>query len=460
MRISLSLSKTWGAVTGKATFLEDLLQGANTLILREASWLAGGVLLKAVAQLGTLYCLTRTLNVEQVGTFFAILSLFALVVPFIQLGTYDITVREIARREQPALVAGRAMQRTTATFLLLFPIVLLLKRWIPGEVSWTAFLLLAVSELFITCVLTNVMAVATGFRLHYVAALSDLLAGWSRFAAIYVAWQLGGGLNLVLILYAFTSLPATYGAYSWMVRRIGRPVIPPGPITADLKDHMTMLCAWVSEMAARSGDKLLLAEFAGAFDTGIYGAATRLFGIALVPIDILTQVFRPRIGRAYADGGAIGTRLWLMTAACLGGLGLIAGVGVVLIALILPRVMPSLVRSDFAEVRLALLYLAFVPALYGLQRATVIDAIARSAIRAYAVGAAVGAGCGVATLIGLAPAYGWRAGCIGLSVYFAMSALATWVLSRYFSNPLAHESKSLLEVSSGAALQDELEAAE
>jgi len=192
-------------------------------IVREASWLVGGVALEALIQMGTLYYLTHNLGVERVGIFFALLSFFAIVVPFVQLGNYDLTVRQIARGEDPPLVAGRAMRSSIASFLFLLPVVLLLKPLVAAQVSWTGFLLMAVSELFVMRVLINVVAVATGFRLHYVSAISDFVMGLSRFSAVCLAEQLGAGLNEVLVLYAFTSAPAALGAYLW--RRVGRPIV-------------------------------------------------------------------------------------------------------------------------------------------------------------------------------------------------------------------------------------------
>ena len=267
---------------------------SGSVIIREAAWLVSGFALKAIIQIGTLYYLTHNLGVERAGIFYAVLSFFAIVVPFAQLGNYDLTVRQIAQGEHPPLVAGRAMRSTIASFLFLLPIVLVIKPLVSAQVGWPAFLLMAVSELFVMRVHTNVVAVATGFRLHYVSAISDFAMGLSRFIVVYTAARLLAGLNELLVLYAFTTVPVTLGAYIWLIRRIGRPMIRSVQILADFGDHVTMVIAWFLEMVARDGDKLLLTEFSSPLQTGIYGTAVRLFGVTLVPIDILSQVFRPR----------------------------------------------------------------------------------------------------------------------------------------------------------------------
>jgi len=184
--------------------------------------------------------------------------------------------------------------------------------------------------------------------------------------------------------------------------------------------------------------------------------------VTLVPIDILTQVFRPRLSRARADSKAGGAYMWAIMAACLGGCGVLAGIGLFAAAYFLPRFAPNLIKSDFAEVRSALIYLAFVPPLYGLQRANVIDAIARGAVRAYASATAVGAVFGMGTLIILAPSYGWRGACLGSLVYFAVSAVATWLFSRNFPAifPIADGPWSNSEPSPEALLNEKLEATE
>jgi O-antigen/teichoic acid export membrane protein len=150
----------------------------------------------------------------------------------------------------------------------------------------------------------------------------------------------------------------------------------------------------------------------------------------LVPIDVLTQVFRPRISQAYADGEEHGLRLWRIMAVGLGGCGVLAGAGLFTAAYFLPRVAPGLIKSEFADARIALMYLSFVPPLYGLQRANVVSAIARGAVGAYAAAIAMGALFGIGTLVTLAPTHGWRGACIASQVYLAVSCLTTWLFSR------------------------------
>jgi O-antigen/teichoic acid export membrane protein len=430
-------------------------------IIRETAWLAGGFTSKLLIQMGTLYYLTHNLGVERVGIFFALISLFACLVPFVQLGNYDLTIRNIARRDDPQLVAGRAMRISFASFFLLLPILLLLRPLLAGHVSWTAYLMVALSELLVMRVLSNVQAVATGFRLHYVCAVSDFLIGLSRFIAVYIAARMGAGLNAVLMLYALTTTPATLAAYGWMVRRIGPPRFSNIALFTDMKSHLNMVVAWFGEMAAREGDKPLLNAFSGARQTGIYGTATKLFNVILVPIDVLTQVFRPRISQAYADGEEHGRRLHRVMSAGLGGVGVLAGAGLFTAAYFLPRVAPSLIKSEFAEARIALMYLAFIPPLYGLQRANVVTAIARGAVGAYAAAISVGAVAGLGTLALLAPAHGWRAACIGAQVYLAVSCLTTWLFARNAVMSLETANEPVIDIESldSAPLVGELQAA-
>jgi O-antigen/teichoic acid export membrane protein len=305
------------------------------------------------------------------------------------------------------------------------------------------------------------VAVATGFRLHYVSAISDFAIGLSRLIVVYTAAMLVAGLNVVLVLYALTSVLVGLGAYIWLVRRIGRPIIRSGKILADFGDHITMVVASFLEMLARDGDKLLLTEFSSPMQTGIYGTAIRLYSVTLVPIDILSQVFRPRLGRAWAEGKRSGARLWAIMIVCFGGWGLIAGAGLFLVAHFLPLIAPSWIKSDFADVRSALMFLAFVPPVYGLQRANIIDAISRGAIKAYAAGTGVGVVCGLSALIVLAPSYGWRSACLGTLIYFAVSALAIWLFSRKSTAmfPIANDQTNDSVPMPNPLLNEELEAA-
>lgn len=396
----------------------------------EIAWLAAGTVSKLLIQLGTLYYLTTTLGRDGVGSFFAVIGLLACLVPFVQLGNYDLTIRQIARREDPQLVAGRAMRSTFAAFAFMVPLLLVLRPLMASEVGWAAFLFVATGELLIMRVMSNVQAVATGFRLHYVVAVCDFLLGVSRFAAVYVASRWGAGVDTVLTLYAFTSIPAAVAAYAWMVARIGAPHWRGGALFADFADHRRMVVAWFAEMAAGEGSKPLLNALSGAGATGIFGTATKLFAVTLIPIDLLTQVFRPRVSQAYSDGEAHGRRLGRKMSVSLCGLGVLAGVGLFAVAWALPWFAPQLAASQFGDARYALMFLAIVPPIYGLQRANVITAISRGATGAYASATAIGAIAGLTVLAAMASRFGWAGACAGYFVYVLTSCVATWWLGR------------------------------
>ena len=428
-------------IAPRRRLLDRLPVRLNPTAVRETAWLAGGFGTKLVINLGTLFYLTHTLTVAGTGTFFALISLLACIVPFVQLGNYDLTVRDIARRADPQQVAGRALRSSAAAFCFVLPVVAALHHFVAPGVGWVPFLMVAAGELLVIRVISNVQAVATGFRQHYVTAVSDLLLGSSRLGAMYVAYRLGAGLDVVLVLYAFTALPAAVATYAWLLRRIGRPHLRGRPIFTGVADHLRMVVAWFAEMAVQQGDKPLLMTLAGPDQTGIYGTASKLFGVMLVPIDVLTQVFRPRISQAYGDGEAHGRRLARLMSLCLGGCGLLTGLGLFAAAFLAPRIAPKLTQSKYADVRVALMYLALVPPIYGLQRASVVSAIARGAVGAYAKAIAIGAVLGVGTLVLLAHRFGWLGACIATIVYMGVSCLTTWLFARQGGGPAADRSQ-------------------
>ncbi len=440
-----------GRLSGR--LLARLPVRVNATFVRETAWLAGGFASKLAINLGTLYYLTHNLDVAGTGTFFSLVALLACLVPFVQMGNYDLTVRDIARRADPRAVAGRAMRSSGVAFGFVLPVAALLRPALAPRVGWAPFLMVAVGELLVMRVISNVQAVATGFRQHYVTAVSDFLLGASRLAAFYVAWRWRAGLDAVLMLYALTALPAAVVTYGWLVRRVGRPHLRGGPLLAGFADHLRMVVAWFAEMAATQGDKPLLTAVAGPAATGIYGTAGKLYGVLLVPIDVLSQVLRPRLGRAYADGEAHGRRLYRVTAAGLFACGLVTGGGTLAAALLAPRVAPRLVRGPFADARLVLVYLSFALPIYGLQRANIIAAISRGATSAYARATTVSAAVGLTTLALLGHAYGWRGACVALEVYLATSCGVIWLLTRAEGRwPLASPAGPvLLELEAAAA---------
>ncbi|HEX8324148.1 MAG TPA: hypothetical protein VF595_09565 [Tepidisphaeraceae bacterium] len=384
---------------------------------------------KLLIQIGTLYYLTTTLGRDGSGSFFAVIGLLACLVPFVQLGNYDLTIRQIARREDPQAVAGRAMRISFAAFFAILPLLVVLRMVLAKDISWTAFMVVATGELLVMRITTNVQAIATGFRLHYVVAVCDFLIGASRFVAVYVASRWNAGVDVMLTLYAFTSLPTAIATYLWMVHRIGSPQWRGGRLFDDFAEHRRMVIAWFAEMAASQGDKPLLKALSDAGQTGIYGTATKLFGVTLIPIDLLSQVFRPRVSQAYADGESHGRRLGQVMAMALFASGVIGGAGLFVGAWLLPWLAPQIAASEFGEARYALMYLAVIPPIYGLQRANIITAIARGATGAYASATTIAAAAGLAVLVAGAPRFGWQAACAAYFVYVLTSCIATWRFS-------------------------------
>ena len=82
------------------------------------------------------------------------------------------------------------------------------------------------------------------------------------------------------------------------------------------------------------------------------------------------------------------------------------------------------------------MYLAIVPPIYGLQRASVICAISRGATGAYAGAMTLSAACSTAFIVIFTPHYGWRAACFASMGYLALSAVMSWAFTNYSIRPL------------------------
>ncbi|MDB5296489.1 MAG: polysaccharide biosynthesis protein [Phycisphaerales bacterium] len=410
-----------------AVSARELARGRASF-LAEAAWLGGGFAIKLPIQLGTLYVLTRGLGAAGVGTFFALVGLFACVAAFVQLGTYDLVIRDVARGEPAREVVGRAFVLMTASFACLLPLLLAAKPLVAGGVGWPAYVAVTLTEAYGVRLTVVANALAIARRATHVCAAGDVLLTGGRLAAVWAATALAPGVDAVLVAYAAASAVVTAVMVGWVVRRAGRPVLRTAGALREVGEHARMVAAWSMEMLAREGDKPILAALSDPRQAGIYGTATRLFLIALVPIDLLSTVFRQRAGRASADpvGGArVRRQMAVSFAAC----GAAAAGGLVALAWLLPRVAPERIRAEFADAQTALLYLAVAAPIYGLQRANVISAIARGATGAYAKATAAAAVIAVATLAAAAPAHGWRAACAALVAYLSVSCLLTWVLA-------------------------------
>jgi O-antigen/teichoic acid export membrane protein len=336
--------------------------GARAALAGDTAWALLDQGTAVVASTLSFLLLGRTLGPVGYGAF---VGIYALISPFLALsqsGVFLAAVEHVAReREDPVEVARSCLSLAAANALLWVPVLSAVAlRWIGGISPVTAVLLIGAEFFLNGVVATSVGLVqgAKGFapavRLRIVASLSriGLLTALAAARALSLGTLAAGQL---VTLGAVTLL-----ALARVSRLLGAPARP-GRIR---RRHVRS--AWLYGLgigasgAQADGDKFVLNAANHQADAGRYGAAYRLMGIVLLPVNALAGATHLAFLNAAERPGT-----QLRRAVRLSAVALAYAVPAVLALVVLAPWVPRFLTRDFRETTVILQLLAPVVILRG-----------------------------------------------------------------------------------------------
>jgi O-antigen/teichoic acid export membrane protein len=329
-------------------------------VLRNAGWTLTGELVGLVGQLTMFLMVTRTFPVETYGTFAAAVALVLFIGPFSSFGAgYLVVQRVVAHREPLGPAVVRAWSTVIAgaaafgTVMVVFHNLVLPQAvpWLLVEVAAAELLFnqliqanrfigQAIDKLWLTAVMGTTSSVCRiGFAIWYLRIYGHpTIVGWGIFYALSLAIAAALGMTFIWFK-AGDELRALF------------------PKRRDLGEGLTFSINVSSAMLKSDADKWLLARMNERHDAGIYSAAYRILGLAVVPNTALGDA---TYARFFATSGAR-EALHLAKRMALFGLVLNAISGTVIFGG--ASLITKLLGNDYAESAQVLRWLAFVPML-------------------------------------------------------------------------------------------------
>lgn len=337
---------------------------------------------RAIIQAAYLLIVSRWLGAEGYGLFVGSVALVIVVAPLANWGSGLLLTRYISqdRGRSRAMWATALVQTGVMGGLLTLIVLAISALLMQKSLSLTPMLLLALSELLLLPAAHAATSQCYALERGIASMIVMCLVPMGRVLAMlgFIAVGIVGTPDHAATAHFFGSLLGFVAAIAVVAAVDG---LPAWRLRLPLRDALRQGSAYaVSNVAGTSYqevDKILMLQMLGAAVVGPYTVAFRIASIFLMPVTALISVSLPRlIARARSDEGARTYRAMLLSGV---GYGVMAGVGILIVAPWVPRVF----GSDYALAIHYLSLLAFWPVMFALRHclATYLTANHRQAIR-------------------------------------------------------------------------------
>ncbi len=387
------------------------------------AWLTGAQAGRLALQSATFVLIARALGAHGFGAFVAALALVSVLSPFAALGAGNLLVMHVARD-------SRSFAQHWGAVLLTVPLA-----GVP-----LAALSLGLGGLLLPVSLTLVALVAAAelFCARIAELAGQAFQGLERARAFALVTMVSPALRLgaaVAFALSASRSPETWGAFYLGASAIaalvgllvvtaclGLPRFSPSALSNAVRQGAWFALAQSSANIYTDIDKTMLARLGSLPAAGVYAVAYRATAMAFTPVAGMLAATYARFFKRGQEGidGSRRFAVELLPAAALYGAA--AGVGLVLLAPVLPHIL----GPDYASAEGALRWLAPLPliqAVYYLAGDALTGA-GYQRVRTYAQLAA--AGLNVLLCLLLVPLYSWRGAAAATLVTLGLLALVLW----------------------------------
>lgn len=398
--------------------INRLLQSTTA---RSSSWLLLGLMSRVGFQLLAFILLARKLGAEGFGLFNGVVTLATLLAFFVELGGYSLIVRDLQVRVSVRRTLGTSLGVSALALAPVMLVFIALKPLLFPSVSWGVVLALALATMIGSRLYLLASGVWLGREDFSQAARLDAGAGFALLLAALVFYVLpGAGLEAWVWFYLGQGLGVALLFLVQVVARFGWPEIEWSQLSRRAQESFYFSVGAAAQGAFNDLDKTLLLRLAGAESAGVYGAASRLLGVAYVPLTALFTALYPRFFREGREGLAQARRFaWRVLP-----MAAIYSTVVAWILWLAAPLLPLLLGSEFVESAIALRWLVFIILLQAIQH-TLGYALTGAGLQpARTLGQLGALLINVALNLSLIPRYGWGGAAIA-------AALSNFLLSVY-----------------------------
>jgi O-antigen/teichoic acid export membrane protein len=397
-------------------------------LARNTAWMLLSHLGRTLVQAVYFVLIARALGAAGYGAFVGATALVAIASPFASWGTGNLLVRAVARdpREFPRYW-GMALWTTVIGGTGLAAILAALAGWVlPASVPVALVVVVAAADLICIRLLEASGQAFQAFQrlgrtaqLQFLPTLLRLLA-----VAGMVAWTDRPTVMRWAVLFLLASALSMMAGLVLVTRELGRPRFERGMARGELREGFHFATSLSAQNVYNDLDKTLLARLSTLGSAGVYAAAYRVIDVAFAPVRALLAASYARFFQ-HGRGGIAGSLAFALRLLPLGvGYALAAGAGLVALGPVLVAVL----GNDYADVTVALRYLALIPLLRVVHYLAA-DALTGAGHQAARSGVQIGvAVLNVVLNLALIPRLGWRGAALTSIASDAALAVGLWLL--------------------------------
>ena len=314
----------------------------SQLARNTASMLAGGAV-RLGLQAAYFIMIARRLGPSQYGAFVGVAALIGLISPFAMLGTGNLMIQSVARDRRTFRESwGNALCVTGILSAVLLAITLLASRLLfSRDISLSLVALVGFSDLFLAGVVGLAGQAFQAFeQLHQTSQINVVMTGARAASALFlVIFVRHPDANIWARFYVLSTLVSAVYAFGCVQHYLGSPKPALALLRNRTLEGFYFSFSLSSQSIYNNVDKPMLARFSTLQAVGIYATAYRLIDLAFQPVGALLASTYARFFQHGANGLA-GTTVFAKRLLPFSiSYGVLAGVGLVVTAPILPRIL-------------------------------------------------------------------------------------------------------------------------
>jgi O-antigen/teichoic acid export membrane protein len=316
---------------------------AGSLLLRNTASMMAGGLVRLGLQGVYFIMIARSLGADQFGAFSGVLALIAVLSPFAALGMGNLIIKSVARDKTTFRESWGNALFTTGILSASFLVFVLLGShfFLPREIPRLLVAFIGLSDMLLVNIVNLAGQAFQAFeQLHKTSRLQVVLIGTRVAAAlVLVVFDQHPTAMLWSSFYFGGTVAAALYSLSWVCRELGSPALALGSLRRNALEGFYFSVSLSSQSIYNNIDKTMLTRLSTLDGAGIYATAYRLIDLAFQPVSALLASTYARFFQHGADGLAGTTRLAKRLLPFSTGYGVCAGLGLALVAPLVPHVL-------------------------------------------------------------------------------------------------------------------------
>jgi O-antigen/teichoic acid export membrane protein len=337
-------------------------------MLYRTLWMFVGYALRMAFQAAAFVMLARSLGVQEFGALSTTLALAMMIAPMVDLGAYNLAVRDIVAGAKTNRVVGNNVMIVLVTFPMALAVALVFKSIFLAELNWLSTVLISIAVFMGGRIQSMSNGVYVAHGLNSQSTLMEILNGSTLFVCaglfwLFIAQRTNNPLVVWSVLYVGQAMMVSAIAMILITRRWGRIDWDWSEIRSRALAGIHFGITSLASNAYTDIDKTMLARLSSLASAGIFTAAHRFVAFALVPLAAFNAAVYPKFFASGQQGLSEARRLAIRILPITTGYGIAATGAVYLVA---PILLPVL-GKEYADAVEALRFLSPLIALHCVQ---------------------------------------------------------------------------------------------